>query len=117
MRGYIEIIARKKAHELILLVYSIISSNNLKGKGVENLKGSVNNLAVELFKAREKLFDDEKIKHINKSRGYLYEAKYYLDLFWKLNKINRSSRKQLSEKVDLLDKLLVSMIKNKKHIL
>ena|SRR3990172_7808046 len=113
MRGYVEVMARKKAHELVLLVYNILNLNGLKGKDIENLKVSVSNLAAELFEAHGRLFGDEKIKHVSKSRGYLYEVKYYLDLFGELGKINRFSRKQLSIKIDLLDKLLVSMIRSK----
>lgn len=115
MSGYIEVMARKKAHELVLLVYNILKLKELKGKDIENLKASVSNLAAELFEAHGRLFADEKIKHISKSRGYLYEVKYYLNLLNDLGKMNRYNIRQLNLKIELLDKLLLGMIRSKRQ--
>lgn len=114
MKGYIEIQARRKAHELVVLAYRTLKTMK-NNKNSESLKNSLSSLAAELYEAHGRLFDDEKIKHISKSRGYLYESKYYLNLLTEIGKLNKYTKNQLILKIDLLDKLLISMIKDRER--
>lgn len=113
MGNYVEIQSRRKAHEIVLLVHRLVCQSKLKGKDIEKLKNSSSNVAAELYEAHGRIFEDEKIKHISKSRGYLYEAKYYINLLNDIGRINRYVKKDMVLKIDLLDKLLISMIRNK----
>ena len=115
MGNYIEIQSRRIAHDLVLLIHKMFYLKGQKSRTVENLKNSASNVAAELFDAHGRLFDDEKLKHISKSRGYLYEVKYYLNLLNDLGKVNRYSKRKLDLKIELLDRLLVSMIRSKRQ--
>ena len=73
MGNYVEIQSRRKAHEIVLLVHRLICQSKLKGKDIENLKNSSSNVAAELYEAHGRIFEDEKIKHISKSKYYNYK--------------------------------------------
>lgn len=113
MGNYVEIQSRRKAHEIVLLVHRLVCQSKLKGKDIEKLKNSSSNAAAELFEAHGRIFEDEKIRHISRSRGYLYEAKYYINLLNEIGRINKYVKRNILLKIDLLDKLLISMIRNK----
>jgi len=111
MQNYIEIQSRKKSHELALMVYRNLNLNS-RNKIFSKIKTSADSIPAELFEAHGRLFDDEKLKHVSSARGYLFEVKYYVNLLSDLGKINRYIKRQMVLKIDLLDKLLLSMIRN-----
>lgn len=116
MGNYVEIQARKKAHELVLMTFRGFKFRSADIKQFERLKNSISNIPAELYEAHGRLFNDEKLKHISKARGHLYEARYYLNLFDDLGKINKMFKQEIFIKIELLDKLLLSMIRNSREI-
>lgn len=117
MKDYVEIQSRRKAHELVLMIYMSLGLANPRNKAYMKLKDSVDSIPAELYEAHGRLFEDEKLKHISRARGHLYEVKYYIDFLTELGKMNRYVKRQTILKVELLDKLLLSMIRSKKYSL
>lgn len=115
MYEYIEIQLRKKAHELVLLIYKDKVLGDLNDKVVEKLKDAISSVPAEIFEAHGRYSDAEKIRFLSKARGYLYESRYYLELLRDLKKISKASASRFISKVDLLDKLILSMIKDSRR--
>jgi len=112
MRDYIEIQARKKAHELVLLVFKDKGLNSMKSRIANKLKDAVSNVPAELFEAHVRFTDIEKIKYVLRARENLQEIRYYVGLLKDLKEISAICRNKYFLKIDLLDKLLIIMIKN-----
>lgn len=115
MREYVEIQARKKAHELVLLIFKDAAISKIRSKVATKLKDAASTIAAELFEAHGRYTLEEKVKYLSKARGYLYEVRYYIELLNDLEKITPKSKRSYFTKIDLLDKLLLSMIKDYKR--
>lgn len=115
MIDYVEIQARKKAHDLVLMIFKDKTLNIGKGKVVSKLKDAASNVPAELFEAHARFSDKEKLKYIVKARGFLQETRYYFELLKDLNRISLKPKNKYLSKIDLLDRLFIIMIKNCKE--
>lgn len=114
MNDYIEIQVRKKAHELVLMIFRNRAFPKLENKFVIKMKDAASSIPAELFEAHACYNGNEKIKYFLRARGFLFEVKYYAELLYSMKLITNYNRKNIVFRVNLLDKLLLSMLKGLK---
>lgn len=112
MKEYLEQQLKKKAHELVMVVFR--AATRAKGnKGAAlSLRQTVGKIPVAIFEGQDREFDEDKIRYFSGARSAIFEARYYLDLLYKGNGITYYSYHQCASRLDLLDKLLVSRIRS-----
>lgn len=110
MREYLEQQLKKKAHELVMLTFRVVSrAKGQKGAAV-SLRQTVSKIPVAIFEGQAHDFDEDKVKYFSGARSAVFEARYYLDLLFNGKAITYYSYRQIASRLDLIDKVLVSRI-------
>jgi four helix bundle protein len=112
MKEYLEQQLKKKAHELVMVVFRSVSK--VKGhKGpVFSLRKTVSKIPVAIFEGQSRDFEEDKMKYFTQARNAVFEARYYLDLLYSEKAMSYYAYQKAGSKLDLLDKMLVSMIRS-----
>ncbi len=111
MKEYLEQQLKKKAHELVMVTFRLVSRlKGQKGPAV-SLRRSVAKIPTSIFEGQARDFSEDKLRYFTEARNALFEAKYYLDLLYSEQAITYYSYKNVATRVELLDKLLVSRIR------
>jgi four helix bundle protein len=108
MREYLEQQLKKKAHELVMITFKVVSKiKGNKGPAV-SLRKIVGKIPIAIFEAQARDFNEDKLKYLIEARNHIFESKYYLDLLYSDNSISYYAYKNIGSKIELLDKMLVS---------
>lgn len=111
MREYLEQQLKKKAHELVMITFRVVArAKGSRGLAV-SLRKSVGKIPTAIFDAQSRDFTEDKLKYFIEARNAIFEAKYYLDLLYRESSISYYGYRNVSTKIDLLDKMLVSRIR------
>lgn len=111
MREYLEQQLKKKAHELVMITFRVISKiKGNKGPAV-SLRKTVGKIPIAIFEGQSRDFTEDKLKYFIEARNSVFESKYYLDLLYNDSSISYYAYKNIGSKIDLLDKMLVSRIR------
>lgn len=111
MKEYLEQQLKKKAHELVMIVFRVAARAKGNKGPVILLRKAAGKIPTAIFEGQSRVFDEDKLRYFSEARNALFEAKYYLDLLYNKDSISYYSYKQVLTKTDLLDKLLVSRIR------
>lgn len=110
MKEYLEQQLKKKAHELVLATFRVVSrTKGVKGAAL-SLRKAASKVPIAIFEGQSRSFDEDKIRYFSAARSATYEGRYYLDVLYRERAISYYSYKQLATRLDLLDKLIVSRI-------
>lgn len=111
MREYLEQQLKKKAHELVMATFKVVSK--IKGnKGpATSLRKTIGKVPIAIFEAQGRDFNEDKLRYFTEARNSIFESKYYLDLLYSEGSISYYAHKNIGSKIDLLDKMLVSRIR------
>lgn len=111
MKEYLEQQLKKKAHELVMATFRLVTRlKGQKGPAI-SLRKSVSKIPTAIFEGQAREFSEDKFRYFVEARNSLFEAKYYLDLLYSEKVITYYSYKNIITKLELLDKLLVSRIR------
>ncbi len=111
MKEYLEQQLKKKAHELVMTVFRVISRvRGNKGPAI-SLRKSVSRIPTAIFEGQSREFNEDKLKYFIEARNAVFEAKYYADLLYSEKAISYYSYQKITTKIDLIDKMLVSRIR------
>lgn len=112
MKEYIEQQLKKKAHEIVMTAFRVVSrAKGNKGAAV-SLRQTVSKIPVAVFEGQSRDFDEDKIRFFSTARNSVFEARYYLDILYSGGSISYYSYKQVASKLDLFDKMIVSRIRS-----
>jgi len=111
MREYLELQLKKKAHELVMATFKLVGRVKGQKDTSISLRKSAGKIPAAIFDAQSKDFTEDKLKHFIEARNALFEARYYLDLLHSQGSISYYGYKNVSNKIDLLDKILTSRIR------
>lgn len=112
MKEYLELQLKKKAHELVMLAFKVVSRAKGNKGAALSLRQTVSKIPVAVFEGQSRDFDEDKIKYFSMARSAAFEARYYLDLLYKGKGISYYSYRELSSRLNLFDKVLVSRIQS-----
>jgi four helix bundle protein len=112
LKEYLEQQLKKKAHELVMLIFKVGSRAHGNKGAVLSLRQTVAQIPVAIFEGQARQFDEDKMRYFTNARNAVFEARYYLDLLYNGKGISYYSYRQCNSKIDLLDKLLVSRIRS-----
>lgn len=112
MKEYLEQQLKKKAHELVMATFKVVSRAKGNKGTVLSLRQVVAKIPVAIFEGQSRQFDEDKIRYFNGSRSTLFEARYYLDLLYNRGGISYYSYRMVASKIELLDKMIVSRIRS-----
>lgn len=110
MKEYLEQQLKKKAHELVMIIYRVASRVRGQKGPIFSLRQNVSRIPITVFEAQDRQFDEDKIKYLSAARNYLFEVRYYTDLLYSTKSITYYSYRLITAKVNLLDKLIASRI-------
>jgi four helix bundle protein len=110
MKEYLEQQLKKKAHELVMIIFKVVNRAHGNKGAVLSLRQTVSKIPVAIFEGQARQFDEDKVRYFTNARNAVFETRYYLDLLYNGKGISYYSYRQCCSKVDLLDKLLVSRI-------
>ncbi len=112
MKEYLEQQLKKKAHELVMVVFAVVSRiKGNKGPAI-SLRKVVSKIPTSIFEGQAREFQEDKLKYFIEARGAIFEARYYLDILYSDENISYYSYQKCTTKVDLLDKMLISRIRS-----
>ncbi len=112
MREYIEQQLKKKAHELVMIVFRVSGRAKKNKSAAISLRQIVSKIPVAVFEGQARDFDEDKMRYFSDVRNSIFEARYYLDLLYSGNSISYYSYKQTENRLSLLDKMVVSRIRS-----
>jgi len=110
MKEYLEQQLKKKAHELVVSAYRVVSRIRGQKGAVFSLRQNVSKIPVAIFEAQDRQFDEDKVRYFSAARNALFETRYYLDFLYNAKSISYYSYRQVASKLELLDKMLVSRV-------
>lgn len=111
MREYLEQQLKKKAHELVMTTFRVVTRvKGNKGPAI-SLRKTVSKIPAAIFEGQSREFTEDKLKYFIEARNAIFEAKYYLDLLYTDDSVSYYAYKNIDTKIDLLDKMLVSRIR------
>ncbi len=111
MKEYLEQQLKKKAHELVMATFRVVSRvRGSKGPAI-SLRKTVGKIPVSIFEAQSRDFSEDKLRYFLEARNTIFEASYYLDILYNDNSISYYGYKNVKTKIELLDKILVSRIR------
>lgn len=112
MREYLEQQLKKKAHELVMIVFKTVQrAKGQKGPAL-SLRKVVSKIPAAIFEGQSREFEEDKARYFTSARNAVFEAKYYLDVLYNNQAISYYAYQKCKSKTDLLDKLLVSRIRS-----
>ncbi|MDD3480930.1 MAG: four helix bundle protein [Patescibacteria group bacterium] len=111
MKEYLEQQLKKKAHELVMTTFKVVSRiKGHKGPAI-SLRKVVGKIPAAIFEGQSREYAEDKLKYFFNARNAIFEAKYYTDLLYNDGAISYYSYQKLTSKIELLDKMLVSRIR------
>lgn len=112
MREYLEQQLKKKAHEIVMVIFSVVSRvKGNKGPAI-SLRKVVSKIPTSIFEGQARDFQEDKLKYFIEARSAIFEARYYLDILYRDGSVSYYSYQKCMRKIDLLDKMLVSRIRS-----
>lgn len=112
MKEYLEQQLKKKAHELVIVVFKTVQrARGQKGPAL-SLRKIVSKIPAAIFEGQARDFEEDKARYFTNARNAVFEAKYYLDILYNNQAISYYAYRQCGSKLDLLDKLLASRIRS-----
>lgn len=112
MKEYLEQQLKKKSHELVMVVFSVVSRIKGNTGPAISLRKVVSKIPTSIFEGQAREFQEDKLKYFIEARNAIFEARYYLDILYRDGSVSYYSYQKCSSKVDLLDKMLVSRIRS-----
>lgn len=111
MREYLEQQLKKKAHELVMITFRVVSKVKGNTGPAISLRKTVSKIPASIFEGQSREFTEDKMKYFIEARNAIFESRYYLDLLYNEGSITYYAYKNIGTKIDLLDKMLVSRIR------
>lgn len=111
MKEYLEQQLKKKAHELVMIVFRVSNRARKSKDAAVSLRQIVSKIPVAIFEGQSRDFDEDKLRYFSAARNSVFEARYYLDLLYSGGAITYYSYKQVASRLSLLDKMIVARIR------
>ena len=112
MKEYLEQQLKKKAHELVLTVFRVASRAKGQKGSAFAFRRAASKIPAAIFEGQSREFEEDKVRYFTEAHNAVFEAKYYLDLLYNSKGISYYAYRQCANKLDLLDKMLISRIRS-----